>query len=168
MKIKKWIKRGGVALALLQICLHSALAAAPMVKTQPGFYRMMLGDFEVTALNDCVVSYPVSTMLNATAKQIKDGLAEMHLDAPVGMSYNAFLINTGSKLVLIDTGTGGRLDDDPGFHGCGHLLANLRAAGYQPDQVDEIYITHVGPDHVGGLTIGKERTFPNAIVLGDR
>ena len=151
-------------MAHLAVCGIPVFAAAPMVKTQPGFYRMMLGDFEITALNDCVVPYPVSTMPNATEEQIKDGLSEMHLNAPVGMSYNAFLINTGNKLVLIDTGTGGKLDSDPGFHGCGHLLRNLSAAGYQPSQVDEIYITHVGPDHVGGLTIENARTFPNAIV----
>ena len=40
----------------------------------------------------------------------------------------------------------------------------MRAAGYQPEQVDEIYITHLGPDHVGGLTLGTERAFPNAML----
>lgn len=139
-------------------------AAALMVKTQaPGFYRMMLGDFEVTALNDGVVAYPTIQVLpHATAEQITSGLAESGVTEPVGMSYNAFLVNTGSKLILIDTGTGGKLDQDPGFHGAGRLMANLRAAGYQPEQIDEVYITHLGPDHVGGLTLGTERAFPNA------
>jgi glyoxylase-like metal-dependent hydrolase (beta-lactamase superfamily II) len=80
------------------------------------------------------------------------------------MSYNAFLINTGSKLVLIDTGTGGKLDDQPEFHGTGHVMANLQAAGYKPEQIDEVYITHLGPDHVGGLTIGPKRAFPNSML----
>jgi glyoxylase-like metal-dependent hydrolase (beta-lactamase superfamily II) len=84
------------------------------------------------------------------------------------MSYNAFLINTGTQLILIDTGTGGKLDDEPEFHGAGHLLANLEAAGYRPDQVDEIFITHRGQDHIGGLTTGTERTFPNATVVVPR
>src|SRR5581483_4892925 len=140
------------------------LTAAPMVKTQPGFYRMMLGDFEITALNDCVVAYPSSTITGATPDQIRSGLAEMRLTDPVEMSYNAFLVNTGTKLILIDTGTGGKVADTPGFQGCGHLPANLRAAGYQPSQVDEIYITHTGPDHDGGLTAGSDRAYPNAIV----
>lgn len=77
---------------------------------------------------------------------------------------NAFLINTGTKLVLIDTGTGGKLDDEPEFHGAGHLMANLRAAGYRPEQVDEVYLTHRGQDHIGGLTIEHERAFPNALL----
>ena len=126
---------------------------------------MMLGAFEVTALNDGVVSYETSRVLpTATVAQIKQGLAESGLTDPVGMSYNAFLINTGSKLVLIDTGTGGKLDDQPEFHGAGHLMGNLRAAGYQPEQIDEIYITHRGQDHIGGLTVGTARAFPNATI----
>src|SRR5580704_15952763 len=141
-----------------------------MVKTQaPGFYRMMLGDFEVTALNDGVVAYQTTQVLpKATPEQIKSGLFDNGLTDPVDMSYNAFLVNTGSKLVLIDTGTGGKLDEDPGFHGAGRLMANLRAAGYRPEQIDEIYITHLGPDHVGGLTLGNDRAFPNAILRAPR
>ena len=141
-----------------------------MVVTQaPGFYRMKLGDFEVTALNDGVVAYATARVLpTATPQQIRKGLAENGLTEPVDMSYNAFLINTGSKLILIDTGTGGKLENVPEFHGTGHLMANLRAAGYQPQQVDEIYITHLGPDHVGGLTLGVERAFPNAMVRAPR
>lgn len=153
-----------IGLALAVCALLPGHAAAPLVKTQaPGFHRMMLGDFEITALNDGVVEYATATVLpGATPEQIKKHLSEAGLADPVGMSYNAFLINTGSKLVLIDTGTGGKLDDSPYFRGAGRLLANLRAAGYRPDQVDEVYITHLGPDHIGGLTHGTKRTFPNA------
>jgi len=142
----------------------SLRAQAPRPKTQaPGFYRMMVGDFEVTALNDGVVPYPTKTVLpTATAEQIEKGLFEAGLTDPVDMSYNAFLVNTGTRLVLIDVGTGGKLNDSPGFRGAGRLLANLRAAGYRPEQVDEIYITHLGPDHIGGLTEGSKPTFPNA------
>ena len=164
-----WMSRNSAAIAGLALgiaTIGSAHAAAPMVKTQaPGFYRFMLGDFEVTALNDGVVAYPTKQVLpKATPDEIKRGLAENGLTDPVDMSYNAFLINTVHKLVLIDTGTGGKLSDDPGFHGAGHLMANLRAAGYQPKQIDEVYITHLGPDHVGGLTLGTDRAFPNAML----
>ena len=140
-------------------------AAAPMAKSQPGFYRMMLGEFEVTAVNDGVVTYPTTRVLpTATAEQIKKGLSENALADPVAMSYNAFLINTGDELVLIDTGTGGKLGDQPEFHGAGHLIENIRAAGYCPAQIDAILITHRGQDHIGGLTIANQRAFPNAIV----
>jgi len=139
--------------------------SAPIIRTQPGFYRMMLGDFEITALNDGVVDYFTAQVLpNTTPDEVKTALSAEGLTDPAGMSYNAFLINTGAKLVLIDTGTGGKLPDSPLFRGTGRLMTNLRASGYQPEQVDEIYITHFGPDHVGGLTVGNERAFPNALL----
>jgi glyoxylase-like metal-dependent hydrolase (beta-lactamase superfamily II) len=85
---------------------------------------------------------------------------------PAAMSSNAFLVRTPTRLVLIDTGTGGKLDNDPSFHGCGHLMENLRAAGFRPEQIDEGLITHRGQDHTGGPTSldGTRRTFPNAMV----
>jgi glyoxylase-like metal-dependent hydrolase (beta-lactamase superfamily II) len=151
--------------AMFGIHAVQAPAAAPMAKAQPGFFRMSLGDFEITALNDGVVAYPVTRLLpTATAAQIKGGLVENGLTDPVGLSYNAFLVNTGSKLVLIDTGTGGKLDHEPEFHGAGRLMNNLRASGYRPEQIDEVLITHQGQDHIGGLTLGEERAFPNARV----
>jgi len=67
---------------------------------------------------------------------------------PYEGSINAFLINTGSRLVLIDSGAGELYGDY-----CGHLPANLRAAGYTPEQVDEVLLTHLHADHVGGLTV---------------
>jgi glyoxylase-like metal-dependent hydrolase (beta-lactamase superfamily II) len=159
----------GLAFFLFVLAKPSG-AAAPLAGTQaPGFYRMMLGDFEVTALNDGVISYPTTRVLpTATPEQIKKGLSDNGLSDPVGMSYNAYVINTGHKLILIDTGTGGKLDDQPEFHGAGHLMTNLRASGYTPDQIDEVYITHRGQDHIGGLTIGKERAFPNATVYASK
>ena len=65
--------------------------------------------------------------------------------------------------MLIDAGAG-RLFGPT----LGKLVANLKAAGYQPEQVDEIYITHMHPDHVGGLTAGGKRVFPNAVVRADK
>jgi glyoxylase-like metal-dependent hydrolase (beta-lactamase superfamily II) len=145
-------------------------ASAPMAQTQaPGFYRVMIGDLEVTPLNDGVVPYKTRDVLpTATDQQIQHFLSDNALTDPVGMSYNGFLINTGSKLILVDTGSGGKLEDDPSFHGTGRLMANLRAAGYRPEQVDEVFITHRGQDHVGGLTTRGVMAFPNAIVHAPR
>jgi hypothetical protein len=72
-----------LALSLLA-AVHSSPAAMPMVKTQaPSFYRMMLGDFEVTALNDGVVDYQTAQVLpKATPEQIKSGLHEYGVTDP--------------------------------------------------------------------------------------
>lgn len=138
-----------------------ALGAAPVQRTQvPGWFRMMLGDFEVTALWDGSLPFNVHDLLtNISPAQIDVDLARAYLEEPVEFSVNAFLINTGPKLVLIDTGVGALM----GPH-TGKLVANLRAAGYQPEQVDEIYITHMHGDHIGGLTAGGKAIFPNANV----
>ncbi|WBL74237.1 MBL fold metallo-hydrolase [Serratia liquefaciens] len=148
----------GAALAVMSL---QTLAAAPQVKTPaPGFYRIMLGSYEVTALSDGVLRLPVDKLLlNSSPKQIETALAEHHQDLPVVTSVNAYLINTGSKLILIDTGAGSLLGE-----GLGKLVANLEAAGYQPQQVDEIYLTHMHPDHLGGLTQNGKAAFPNAVV----
>jgi glyoxylase-like metal-dependent hydrolase (beta-lactamase superfamily II) len=142
-----------------------AHAAAPMVKTSaPAYYRMMLGDFEITALSDGVLSMPVDKLMtNTTPEHVKVLLAKESLGNPLDLSVNAFLVNTGSKLILIDAGTGGTFGPT-----LGALLANLKASGYQPEQVDEIYITHMHFDHVGGLTIDGKAAFPNAIVRVDK
>ena len=50
----------------------------------------------------------------------------------------------------------------------GKLPANLKAAGYTPEQVDEIYITHLHPDHVGGITVDGKAIFPNATIRADK
>ncbi|WP_347341622.1 MBL fold metallo-hydrolase [Bradyrhizobium uaiense] len=154
-----------------------AYAAAPQVRTQaPGFYRMMLGRFEITALLDGTHPFPVHEVMTRN-ESVSSGerkavrLAETHpgkaeallaasdLPAPVEGSINAFLVNTGQKLILIDSGAGS-------LYGacCGHLVENLGAAGYKPEQIDEIYLTHLHADHVGGMAPQGTPAFPNAIV----
>ena len=154
-----------IALSVALTALSTAsFAAGPMVKTQaPGYYRMMLGDFEVTAISDGTVKLPMKDLLNAPAAKIDAALKKSFIAYPVETSVNAYLINTGSKLVLVDTGAAGLFGPT-----LGNMLANLKAAGYQPEQVDEIYITHMHPDHVGGLMNGTVMAFPNATLRIDK
>jgi glyoxylase-like metal-dependent hydrolase (beta-lactamase superfamily II) len=142
----------------------AAQAEAPMVKTQaPGYHRMMLGDFEVTALSDGTVKLPVLKLLQGNPTRLAAALKRGYLNEMVETSVNAYLVNTGSKLVLIDTGAAGLFGPT-----LGNLLANLKAAGYQPEQVDEVYVTHLHPDHAGGLMAGANRAFPNATLRIDK
>jgi glyoxylase-like metal-dependent hydrolase (beta-lactamase superfamily II) len=151
--------------ALFSAQAPTAFAAAPMAKTQaPGFYRMMLGDFEVTALSDGTVKLPVKDLLlNTSPAKIDAALKRAHLAHPVEMSVNGYVINTGAKLVLIDTGAGVLFGPT-----LGDMVNNLKLAGYAPEQIDEIYITHLHPDHVGGVTSNGAIVFPNAIVRVDK
>lgn len=147
--------------AVSSIGVGTAHAAAPMVKTSaPGYFRFMLGQFEVTALSDGTLQLPIADILtNLTPAKAKQALARSFLTNPVETSVNAYLINTGDRLVLIDTGAAGLFGPT-----LGKLRANLIASGYRSDQVDEIYITHMHPDHIGGLMLSGMAAFPNAIV----
>ncbi|QOY95898.1 MBL fold metallo-hydrolase [Massilia sp. UMI-21] len=154
-----------LAAALLALGAASpAWAAAPMAKTPaPGWSRMMLGQFEVTPLSDGTVDLPVDQLLAQDPKKTRATLAKAHLKSPLETSDNAYLINTGSKLILIDAGAGA-------FFGptLGKLVANMRAAGYAPDQVDEIYLTHFHGDHAGGLVQDSAAVFGNAVVRANK
>ncbi len=142
----------------------SAMAAAPMAKTSaPGYFRLMLGAFEVTALSDGTVELPIDQLLSEPAAKTYQALAKSFLKAPLETSVNAYLINTGDRVVLIDTGAAGLFGPT-----LGKLLANLKASGYEPAQIDEIYLTHLHPDHVGGLMSNGVLAFPNAIVRADQ
>jgi len=152
---------GGIALSVAPAV---ASAAAPLVKTQaPGFYRVMLGDFEVTALSDGTVDLDVAKLLAEPPARTSAALAKAFVASPLETSVNAYLINTGAKLVLIDAGAGTLFGPT-----LGRLMANLRAAGYQPEQVDDIFLTHMHPDHVGGLSSNGVPAFPNATIHADK
>ncbi|MEJ6020688.1 MBL fold metallo-hydrolase [Ramlibacter sp. PS4R-6] len=142
----------------------SARAEAPLVKKQaPGFYRAMVGDIEVTALLDGTAKLPMGQFLSGAPKeQVAAALGRHFLEDTHEVSVTAYLVNTGGKLVLIDTGSGGYFGDAP------LLVDNLRAAGYRPEQVDEVCITHMHGDHIGGLMTGTARTFPNARLRIDK
>lgn len=138
-----------------------AQADAPLQKNQvPGYYRQQLGAFEVTALNDGLIQLDTKLLHNASPKELKHQLDEHLRPNPVPTAVNGYLVNTGSKLVLVDTGAATLFGP-----GMGQLLGNLKAAGYAPEQVDEILITHFHGDHVGGLvTADGKAVFPNATV----
>ena len=143
-----------------------AHAAAPQAKGQaPGWFRMPLGAFEITALSDGTVDLPVDKLLtHTTPAKVQAALARAYLKPPVETSVNAYLVNTGSKLVLIDAGAAGLFGPT-----LVKLLANLKASGYTPEQVDEVYITHMHGDHVGGIaTADGKPAFPNAVVRADK
>ncbi len=165
MTLMQGIRACAATLALATLTTVAAHAAAPMVKSQaPGYYRMMLGDFEVTALSDGTVGLEVEKLLTSTTPaQTKRALGRAFIKDPVETSVNAYLVNTGTKLVLIDAGAGKLFGPT-----LGGLVASLKAAGYQPEQVDEIYVTHMHPDHVGGLAADGKAVFPNAVVRADK
>jgi len=150
-------------LAAILVCFSTlAQAEAPLAKTQvPGYYRTMLGQFEVTTLLDGVIGLDTKLMKNVNDEDIRRLLGRMFVGGPkMQTAVNAYLINTGSKLVLVDTGAGKLYGPDLGF-----ILKNMAAAGYRPEQIDAVIITHMHGDHIAGLVDANGLpTFPNATI----
>ena len=141
---------------------NAALAAAPQHHDQvSGFYRLKVGDLEVTALFDGAAVFDPH-LLNGT-KATMDGVVQaLHEDQHLlDGGDTGFVVNTGKQLILVDAGSSTWF----GEGALGHLVGSLRSAGYAPEQVDIVLVTHLHSDHVGGLTTqdGK-RVFPNADV----
>lgn len=138
--------------------------AEPTRPKAPGFYRMPLGDFEITALSDGTISLPFDTLLLNLRPGELDELLDRSFEASssVETSINAFLVNTGKQLILVDTGAGNLFGENGG-----HLFENLRLAGYDPARIDTVLLTHVHADHSGGLVIDGQRMFPNAAVYAN-
>lgn len=142
----------------------SASIAAQTKQQAPAFYRMQLGDFEITALSDGTVKLPLDQMMsNITPAEVRALLAAGLETLPTETSINAFLIHTGSKLLLVDSGAGPLFGQN-----AGQLLKNLKAAGYGPEDIDAVLLTHLHGDHSGGLTVDGARMFPNAVVYLDK
>jgi glyoxylase-like metal-dependent hydrolase (beta-lactamase superfamily II) len=143
----------------------AARAAAPKVGAQvPGFYRFMIGDFEVTALHDGTVPFEVNATRfpNAPAEEVVRLLESQFVPTkPAQNPYNTMVVNTGAKLVLIDCGFA-----DNGPATTGRMAANMAAAGIQPSQIDTVLISHFHGDHINGLRAkAGGLVYPNAEIV---
>ncbi|GGB33070.1 MBL fold metallo-hydrolase [Roseibium aquae] len=123
--------------------------------------RFMVGDFEVTTLLDGAVTVgePQNTFgMNVDADTFAATSADNFIPAD---TFKAFftptVVNTGSELILFDTGVG-----EGGRPARGNMRAALQSAGYSPEQVDVVVLTHMHPDHIGGLMEAGAPAFPNA------
>lgn len=151
-----------VALALMSFA-PLTMAEAPQVQTQvPGYYRTQLGKFEITALYDGMIELDTKLLKNTSAAELQVLLARMFVGNPkMQTAVNAYLINTGSHLVLVDTGAAKLFGPSLGY-----ALQNMKASGYEPAQVDMVIITHLHADHVGGLNDADGKPlFPKAKIL---
>src|SRR5215469_1576570 len=156
---------GAVALASgtgQAVTAGKAEAAAPAAQTQaPGFYRSKLGDFVLTQFSDGARTFPVSDSFvkNAPKASVLAAAEAAHMpQGQVTIPFNPILINTGSKLVLIDTGYG------PGAASpVGRLVPNMAAAGVDPKSIDIVVLSHLHPDHINGIKAADgSLVYPNA------
>jgi glyoxylase-like metal-dependent hydrolase (beta-lactamase superfamily II) len=141
-----------------------ALAKAPLSGRQvPGVFRQKIGSIEITALSDGFGPIGIEAFTNLDPAEAQRMLAAAGEKAMAPTAINAFVVNTGTKTYLVDTGMGSNKAFGPSL---GRMRANLAAAGIEPGQIDAVILTHAHPDHAEGLITseGKAR-FRNAEVI---
>src|SRR6188472_1888921 len=122
-----------------------AMAAAPTAgKQAPGFYRYKIGDIEVTVVTDGVARGKLmqNFVTNVKEEEVKDALAAAHKDREIfDNTFTPVVLNTGGKLILIDTGTG-EANFAASKGTAGQFTNNLTAAGLSAAAIDTVIISH--------------------------
>ncbi|WP_299668942.1 MBL fold metallo-hydrolase [uncultured Ruegeria sp.] len=129
----------------------------------PSYSKRRVGDVEVFVLLDGTIDVGPDLIVGFDRDAADRALKRQHLppfDGTRPLPVLGHVIDTGSKKIAIDTGT------FPGFSPkTGGYHEALNQAGINPSDIDTVLITHLHPDHVGGLTVDNERMFPNAEFL---
>jgi glyoxylase-like metal-dependent hydrolase (beta-lactamase superfamily II) len=142
--------------------IRAANASSPPAgKQAPGFYRAKLGAFEITQFSDGARTFPMPGPFVKNVPREQALAAAEAAYMPKGMvtvPFNPIMINTGSKLVLIDAGYGPGVAPEVGL-----LPVHMAAAGIDPNAVDIVVLSHLHPDHINGIkTADNKLAFPNA------
>src|SRR5882724_15503 len=163
------VAAAGAATALTPLGAMPARAAAPPAAAQaPGFYRYKVGTIECTSINDGARTFPLPDTFVKNAPKEEALAAAEAAYMPKGMvtvPFNPQLVNTGGKLVLIDSGSGmGAHEQTKGA--VGRMMQNLAAAGVDPKSIDVVLMSHLHPDHTNGIrTADGSMAFPNAEIM---
>ncbi len=141
------------------------MSAATFAKVQ----SIQVGDVKITGIPDGGAYISATTMYPASSAEgweVHKDLTDDQQRAVV--SLGGFLIEAGGKKILMDLGYGPQTVEFPGFGPFigGDYLKSLEAAGAAPEDITDVFYTHLHLDHVGWTSVDKdgkrELTFPNA------
>ncbi|MBL6454696.1 MBL fold metallo-hydrolase [Belnapia sp. T6] len=129
----------------------------PPQEQVPAVYHRRVGDIIVTAIGDGHLDGSMAVIQNIPPEEAAQMLRDAFRPVPRRTAVNTFLIHSGGRTALVDTGCGTGLAAS-----AGKLFQNLKAAGVAPEAIDTVLLTHMHPDHSNGLAEGGRALFPEA------
>lgn len=143
----------------LALAAQTVTAAPPRVDHfQAGYQHIKIGAVDVITLSDGTLPIPADKLLlHVKPGEVATRLARTYQTTDVDASINTFLMKLGDRLVMVDAGTGELYGPN-----LNKLTASIHAAGYRPEDITDILVTHIHTDHTGGLMDGSRMVFPNA------
>jgi glyoxylase-like metal-dependent hydrolase (beta-lactamase superfamily II) len=116
------------------------------IRQVPGVYRKRIGDFVVTAVNDGIVPLPAEVMVGIAPDEVRKTLSGRFRPSDPHVTIGTYLIEKDGSRTLVDTGSRNLMGPT-----LGKVVANLAVLGVTPDMIDRVALTHLHPDHAGGM-----------------
>lgn len=130
--------------------------------SQPsGLYHIAIGDIIVTAINDGTFQASFDLIAGISHEECARIESSGFRPVPPKMTMNAFLVQTGDHIALVDSGCGASMGPT-----LGRVCRNLAVMDLTPDDIDTLLVTHMHPDHINGLVDTQDqKVFKNADVF---
>jgi glyoxylase-like metal-dependent hydrolase (beta-lactamase superfamily II) len=154
MKRRQLLKYAGVLgiLTSLQPYKLSAQASKLSLDINPpsGYIKFKLGKLELLVVTDGhIFIHPAQPIFapGIDSVKVKEALADNFMsDGAVDAAINILVIKKEERIIIIDTGSGSAIGDQ-----AGRFLKNLNAAGIRPEEITDVFVTHLHVDHIGGI-----------------
>lgn len=155
------MKKLFVALGLVMGGLHVSYAEPASAQQVPGYYKHQFGNYSITSLLDGTIYLDPKLFKNLSQAEKTKILTKYAAVNEKGIqtSVNAFLVDDGKSLTLVDSGASSCFGPQ-----LGSIAKNLELAGYQLANVKTVLLTHLHPDHVCGIAKDGKAVFPNATI----
>lgn len=136
-----------------------AIRSSVLSGNQAGFHRFKVGATTITSLCDGHFPLVARDVLHGDPSSLDRMLGDAREGAVIASHVHAFLIDDGEHRILIDAGAGDLQDAT-----LGRVAGQLATAGVAFADIDAVFVTHLHPDHIGGLTRRGHAVFPRATV----